>query len=185
MSKQCSNCHAVIDDTMAICPFCGTQQVTETVWSDNADQQNPVPTAARSGKGPYLSSAAQGLLVALAVLCFLSSSATLGLLLLGSIVGQLIGGLDLFEAYGETLPMLTEFFLPILLAAIADAAFYVVFGILLLVKKSWKIALTITVYSSLWFVLGLVNGAASGIPLLPVIGVLCTIWLRKAPDGNG
>lgn len=184
MSKQCPACHANIADTAEVCPFCGAQQTAETAWSDNADQPNPVPTATGNGKGTYLSSAAQGLLVALAVLCFLSSSATLGLLLLSSIDGRLMEGLELFEAYSEALPMLTEFFLPILLAAIADAAFYVVFGILLLVKKSWKIALTITIYSSFWFVLGLVNGAASGIPLLPVIGVLCTIWLRSAPNGG-
>lgn len=184
MSKQCSNCHETIEDTAAFCPFCGAQQPTETAWENTEFWSNPAPMTGVQSKNTYPSPAAKGLSITLAVFCFLSAFAMLTLLLLISVIGQMMGGLGLFKEYAELMAAVSVFLLPATIFVIADAAFYVVFGILLLVKKSWKIALTITIYSGFWFLLGMIGGSASGIPAMPVIGVLCTIWLRKAPEGT-
>lgn len=178
MSKECPICHAMVEDTAAVCPYCGATLSTEMGWGDPVYWTNPVPT----NTDGYPSSAAKGLSIALAVFCFISAGAMLLLLLLAAAIGQMADELEMWEEYAELIAVLSLYFWPILLLAVADAAFYTVFGILLLVKKNWKIALTIAIYSSVWYVLGMIGGSFGGIPLLPILAVLCTIWLRKAPE---
>ena len=178
MSKECPICHANVEDTAVICPACGAALSTEIGWGDPVFWTNPAPIS----KKEYPSSAARGLSVALAVFCFISAGAMLLLLLLAAAIGQMVDELEMWEEYAELIAVLSLYFWPILLLAIADAAFYTVFGILLLVKKNWKIALTIAIYSSVWYVLSMIGGSFGGIPLLPILAVLCTIWLRKPPE---
>ena len=184
MSKQCPSCRATLDETRTVCPFCGAEQPADaeqpakTMWETNF-WSNPAPMSGVRGKTEYPSSTAKGLSIALAVFCFLAAFSMLGLLLLLAALGQMADAMGLFGAY---IVGLTEYFLPVLLVVIADAAFYVVFGILLLVKKHWKIALTITIYCSVWYVLGLFAHSTLSLPTMPIIGILCTVWLRKAPD---
>lgn len=178
MSKECPICHASIEDTAAVCPVCGATLSTEIGWEASAFWTDPIPM---DNKG-YPSSAARGLSIALAVFCFISAGAMLLLMLLAAAIGQMADELEMWEEYAELIAVLSLYFWPILLLAVADAAFYTVFGILLLVKKNWKIALTITIYSSVWYVLSMMGGSFGGIPLLPILGVLCTIWLRKTPE---
>ena len=178
MSKECPICHAIVEDTAAVCPYCGATLSTEMGWGDPVYWTNPAPPRADG----YPSSAAKGLSVALAVFCFISAASMLLILLMAAFVGQMAEELGMWEEYAGLLAVLSLYFWPIVLVAIADAVFYTVFGILLLVKKNWKIALTITIYSSVWVVLQMINGSFGGIPLLPILGVLCTIWLRKAPQ---
>lgn len=180
MNKECPICHASVDDTALVCPNCGATLSTEVGWEDPAFWANPAP----KNENGYPSSAARGLTIALAVFCFISAGATLLLMLLAAVITQTMGEMALPEEYIDLLAELSSYLWPTALLLIADAAFYTVFGILLLVKKNWKIALTITIYSSLWYVLGMIGGSFGGIPLLPVLGVLCTIWLRKAPDAQ-
>lgn len=177
MSKECPICHANVEDTATVCSVCGATLSTEVGWEDPVYWTDPAPTRADG----YPSSAAKGLSVALAVFCFISSGISLLLLLMFTFIGGILGELGV-EELAELLTVATLDFWPVFLLVVADAVFYVVFGILLLVKKSWKIALTITIYSSVWVVFEIIGGSFSGIPLLPVLGVLSTIWLRKAPE---
>ena len=180
MSKECPICRKSVEDAAIVCPHCGATLSTEMRWEDSAYRANP----ASANAGGYTSAAAKGLSIALAVFCFISSGTALLLLLLFAFVGAMMGELGV-EAFAELLTLQTMYFWPITLLLIADAAFYVVSGLLLLVKKSWKIALTITVYSSVWVVLEIIGGSFGGIPVLPVLGILSTIWLRKPPETPG
>ena len=181
MSKECPICRKSVEDTAIVCPHCGATLSTEIGWKSSAFWMDPVPM---DNKG-YPSSAARGLSIALAVLCFISAASMLLLLLLAAAIGGMMEEMGLLEEYAEVLAALSLYFWPFMLLFIADAAFYTVFGILLLVKKSWKIALTITVYSSVWVVLEIIGGSFGGIPVLPVLGILSTIWLRKPPETPG
>lgn len=183
MKKECPICHASVDDTAVVCPNCGATLSTEVGWEDPAFWTNPAPTSVNG----YPSSAAKGLSIALAVFCFIAAGAMLLTLLLSSVIGRMIGELDLQVEYAEQIEELLEMSIyswPFLLSAILDIGFYLVFGILLLVKKSWKIALTIAIYSSIGYVLTMIGGSFPGIPTLAVLGILCTIWLRKAPEAQ-
>lgn len=177
MSKECPICHANIQETAIICPFCGASQSTEMTLENTWWNSAPT-TAPRRGSG-YPSSTAKGLTIALAVFCFLSAASMLTLLLLLSTVSRMMEELGLLEEYAELLSLLATSYLPVVLLVVADALFYVVFGILLLVKKSWKIALTITIYSAAGFMVGMFSASPAGIPMVLVFGILSTIWLRK------
>lgn len=84
-------------------------------------------------------------------------------------MSHFVGGVDLL---GDTSPVL---FGALMISRIG----YLAFGILLLVKRNWKIALTIAAYSAVclvfeWWVL---DDSYSILVLL--IAILCTIFLRK------
>lgn len=65
------------------------------------------------------------------------------------------------------------------LLSILDVVFYLVFGILLLVKKKWYFSLPVTIYSGIGTMLMLVmSGTATGIFAL-IAGIISTIKLRK------
>lgn len=172
MNKKCPICRATIEETAVVCPFCGGMQSTEVSWSD------PAWTGGRGGR-TYPSSTAKGLTIALAVFCFLTAASMLSILLLLSDIDQLMRELDLFDEYVELLSELSIHLLPTVVILSVSAVFYVTFGVLLLVKKDWKIALTITIYSAALFLLKAISAASAGIPLVLVFGILSTIWLKK------
>lgn len=180
MSKECPVCHAMVEDTATVCPYCGATLSTELGWEDPVFWTNPAPV----DNNGYPSSAAKGLTIALAVFCFISAASMLLLTLIAASLTQFTGEMELMEEYAELFDELSTYLGPVALLAIVDAVFYTVFGILLLIKKNWKIALTITIYSSVWYVLGMIGGSSSGIPILPLLGVLATVWLRKTPERN-
>lgn len=65
------------------------------------------------------------------------------------------------------------------LLSILDVVFYLVFGILLLVKKKWYFSLPVTIYSGIGTMLMLVmSGTATGIFAL-IAGIISTIKLQK------
>ena len=165
-------CGANIEETAVVCPFCGGMQSTDISWSNSAW------TVGRGGR-TYPSSTAKGLTIALAVFCFLTAASMLSILVLLSDIDQLMRELGLFDEYVELLSELSIHLLPTVVILSVSAGFYVVFGILLLVKKNWKIALTISVYSAALFVLKAISAASAGIPLVLVFGILSTIWLKK------
>lgn len=63
--------------------------------------------------------------------------------------------------------------------SILDIAFYLAFGILLIVQKKWYFALPVTIYSGIWTIVTvLMAGAATGILAL-IAGIASTIKLKK------
>ena len=188
MSKQCPTCNATIEDTATVCPFCGAQQSAGTAWENSSFAAEPAPVADGSTGNRYASTA-KVLTIILAVYCFLSAAGTLFLAGLAFVASRLMEWAGFFDEYAEAMAAEVEAvlntFLPLLVAlCVVDVIFYIVFGILLLVKKNWKIALTITIYSGFWFLLGQFGTSMFRIPALTLIGIFCTIWLYKQEKTN-
>lgn len=163
MRRQCPKCKGILEDTAVICPRCGE---------------------IRSAAAAYPTPAAKCLTVALAAVCCGFSGVFLlllvGYLALSPLLDMMShfvgGGADFFGVTSQTF----------LWAMTLNRVAFLVFGALLLAKKSWKIALTIAVYSAVWLAFEwLVFGSFSG-ALALVLAIPCTICLRKsATDGRG
>lgn len=97
----------------------------------------------------FASKNTNGWVIAVIIACFLTAAASIPSLALGNLLSVL------------------------------DVVFYLVFGMLLLLKKKWYFALPITIYSGVGTLLTIVaTGAATGIFAL-IAGIASTIKLKK------
>ncbi len=193
----CSICGATIDNSAKFCTVCGTPiadsktpntEFTETeVLSENYEEtgrldgngftpihknvvgdvsgvekqsfahnfqtSNTEPTFPvldeKAFYKQFASKNTNGWVIAIVVLCFFTAAISIPTLLFGNVF------------------------------SILDIAFYLLFGILLLVQKKWYFSLPITIYSGIGTIITLaMAGAATGILAL-IAGIISTVKLKK------
>ena len=66
--------------------------------------------------------------------------------------------------------------------SVIDVIFYIVFGILLLKKKSWVFPLIVTCYGGLFTIIGLLNNSTPSGIFACVVAILATIGAKKVND---
>lgn len=97
----------------------------------------------------FASKNTNGWVIAIIVVCFLTAATSIPSLVLGNLL------------------------------SILDIAFYVVFGILLLLQKKWYLSLPVTIYSGIGTIITIATaGAATGIFAL-IAGIVSTMKLKK------
>ena len=97
----------------------------------------------------FASKNTNGWVIALVVVCFLTAAASIPSLVFGNVL------------------------------SILDIAFYLVFGIFLLLQKKWYFSLPVTIYSGIGTIITLaMAGAATGVLAL-IAGIISTITLKQ------